>query len=391
MQTDSTTRKKIAILGPATPFRGGIAQFTHNLAEALSKTHDVSIFTYIKQYPKWLFPGKSQMEDSDAASGIPTTHTLTPYNPCTFTPTAKQIIEAGTEILIIQYWIPYFCPAYIRILDYIKKHSKIKVYILCHNVKPHEYWLFGGLLTKAMLKRADRLVVLSQTVESSLRHLGYENILRLFHPLYEVEPNADAINGIHPGTATIYGCPTASYKYLKIPQKPTVLYFGFIKKYKGVDILLKSIPFVSKRISGIQFVIAGDVYARRDKYKQMAQSIGGDHVIYRGEYIPQSDVPHYFAIADIVVVPYRSATQSGIVSLAYSYRKPVIVSDVDGLKEMIEVNKTGLLFESENPKDLAEKICLFFQKKNDFRQSIESMANCYTWSVFAENLSKDFG
>jgi len=366
----------ITLLSPAVPFRGGIAQFNHNLADALSATHDIHIFTFIHQYPKWLFPAKTQIEENHTTYTYPIYRTLTPYHPHTWKKTAKKIIEVGTKILIIQFWIPYFCPAYSAIIKYINKNSNIRVFIICHNVDFHEFWIGGATLTKALLQKADTLIALSHAVERSLIRLKLTHTVRLFHPLYTVE---DALPD-----------PAVSFAHLKINPRPTVLFFGFIKKYKGVDILLKSVPFVTNRIPDIQFVIVGEVYARNDKYRSMTISAGYENVVYRSEYVSPADVPHYFNIADVVVAPYRSATQSGIVQMAFSYKKPVIVSDVDGLKDMIEVDKNGLFFASGDEKDLAEKICLYFSKKDMFFKCMENTLNDHSWSGFSQKLSDLF-
>jgi len=371
------TKNKIAILGPATPFRGGIAQFVHNMAGELEKSNEVAIFNYKKQYPQWLFPGKSQTEDITNTCGYPIHRILTPYNPTTFKPTANKIIKAQPQHLIIQFWIPYFCPAYIAIIRHIKENSNIKVHILCHNIRFHERWLGGNWLTKKMLRLADSVIVLSKTVEKDAQRLRLPHITTLFHPLYNVGGGP-----VRPASA--------SFNHLGIPQKRTVLFFGLIKKYKGLDIFLKSIPIIAKRELDIQFVIAGQVYGRAGWLKRLLATIDCTNVIFRGEYIKGDDVPHYFAIADVVVVPYLSATQSGIVQLAYSYKKPVICSRITGLIEMIEENATGLLFEKGDADDLAKKIFLFFTQGVDYAKGIEKHNENNTWELFGKALSETF-
>jgi len=370
------TKSKIAILGPATPFRGGISHFVHNMADELEKSNEIVIVSYRKQYPRWLFPGKSQTEETSNFYGYPIHRILTPYNPTTFKPTAEKIIQSQPEHLIIQFWIPYFCLAYMVIIRYIKRNSNIKVHILCHNIEFHERWLGGNWLTKRMLKQADSVIVLSKAVEKEAQRLKLPHITTLFHPLYKVDP--------------IEQDQRYSAQHLGLPQKRTVLFFGLIKKYKGLDIFLKSIPIIAKRKLDIQFVIAGQVYGQAREIKRLLASIDCNEVIFRGDYIRGDDVAHYFAVADVVVVPYLSVTQSGIVQLAYSYKKPVICSRIAGLIEMVEENETGLLFEKGDVNDLAEKIFLFFSQGVDYAKGIEKYSENSTWGFFGDALSATF-
>ena len=381
---------KIGILGPAAPFRGGIAQFLHNMADGLSQENEVFVFSYIKQYPRLFFPGKKQIENTPKSHKYPIHRIITPYNPFSWRKAAEHIKKLDLEHLIIKFWIPFFCPAYTFVIDYLKKHSKVKIHILCHNLEFHERWLFSDILTKRMIKNADNLIVLSENVFESAKKFGHQNlnITKLFHPLYDVQLEKYDKK--------------SSFKQLNIPEKPTVLFFGFIKHYKGLDVLLRAIPMVTKVLPDVQFIIAGEVYGTpkcsphihgggrggtsTDAF--MLSDTSPSNIIFHSTYIPSEDIPHYFTIADIVVAPYRSATQSGIVQLAYSYLKPVIASDIAGLREMIEINKTGLLFENENHTDLAKKIIEYFKisKDIDFRSHITNHNEHYTWEAFINQI-----
>jgi len=385
----SPSKVRVAILGPASPFRGGIAQFVHNMADELCKGNDIIIFSFRKQYPQWLFPGKSQTEDTGFSYSYPIHRTLTPYNPITFKQTAQKIVESQPQHLVVQFWIPYFCPAYTAIIKYIKKNSNIMVHILCHNITFHERWLGGNWLTKKMLKLADNVIVLSKAVEGEAKRLNLPQITTLFHPIYHIGTPLTASEPITVGTP-LAASASYSFAHIRIPQKKTVLFFGLIKKYKGLHIFLKSIPIITKRIEGIQFIIAGQVYGRASKVRRAIAKLSCDNVIFRGEYIRGEDVPHYFNVADVVVVPYLSATQSGIVQLAYSYKKPVICSRIAGLIEMVEEGATGLLFEKGDPVDLAEKIFLFFTQGGGYAKGIEKHNENNTWEFFGKALLTTF-
>ena len=376
---------KLGILGTARPFRGGIAQFLHNMADELAKEHEVVVFNFIKQYPKLFFPGKGQTDESVKTplppfkkEGIyPIYQILTPYNPCTWKAAAKFIISQDIEHLIIKFWIPFFSPAYRYITNYLKKHSKVQVHILCHNIEFHEWWFLGDCLTRSMLKNSDSIIVLSENVNKIAKQFYRKKIIKLFHPPYSVE--------------TISFEQSTSFEYLKIPHKPTVLFFGYIKPYKGLDVLLKAIPIVNKTLPDVQFLVAGEIYGRsmgkiRATYGQLPSF--KDTLIIHDKFIPESEIVHYFNVADVVVLPYKTATQSGVIHKAYSYNKPVISSDLDGLREMIVENETGLLFKSEDHEDFAEKIVYFYREfiHKDYAEKIAEFNQNHSLEMFVKRL-----
>ena len=365
----------LGILGPASPFRGGISQFLHNLADSLSSQNEVIVFNFIHQYPRILFPGKNQTELLDKKHNYPIYRVLTPYNPLTWEKTAKSIINHKITHLIIKFWIPFFCPAYTYIIDYLKKHTNIKISVLCHNIEFHEKWFFAECLVKRMLRSVDEVIVLSENVAAQAEKLVLKKkIIKLFHPIYDVD-----IFKYHRDE---------SLQFLQLPDKPTVLFVGYIKPYKGLDILLQSIPVVHQTNPEILFVVAGEIYAKINKYKDFLDH-RYPHIIFRNQYISLEEIPHYLNIADVVVVPYRTASQSGIVQIAYSYLKPIIASNIPGLQEMVIENQTGFLFQSEDEKDLAEKIIRFFAEKGniDFKSNIKENNKNYSWEKFASQLS----
>ena len=365
----------IGFLGPVAPFRGGIAQFLHNMADYCVKDNKVIVFSFIKQYPKLIFPGKSQTEELNHDFKYPVYRTLIPYNPLTWKKTADQIIDNNIEHLIIKFWIPFFSPAYTFIINYLKKRSNIKIHILCHNLDFHEKWFFAEKLTQRMLKNSDSIIVLSDTVYKSAQKFNPKKVLKLFHPLYEVE--------------TTNLKKSESCNHLKIKNTNTLLFFGYIKDYKGLDVFLKSIPYISKDFPDLQYVIAGEVYGDDKKYKSIIDSYYNQYNIeFHNKFIKTDDIKHYFSSCDAVVIPYKSATQSGIIQLANSYKKPVIASDIEGLKEMVIEDKTGFLFESENVLSLAKTIIRFFNnyKLLDFSENITINNQNYSWQLFTKKI-----
>ena len=361
------------------PFRGGIAQFLHNMVKSLSVDNEVVVFNFKKQYPTLLFPGKKQTEPAKYNQNFNNIRILTPHNPFTWKKTAKTVISYKIDLIVFKFWLPYFCLPYTYLINYLKKHTKIRISILCHNIEFHEKWLFSTFFTKKMLKNVDYVMVLSDNVYIQAKnYVPAEKIIKLFHPIYEVEPYKLSKK--------------EAFEHLNIPCKISLLFLGFIKPYKGLDVLIKSIPSVIKNFktltplapefekdSNIQFIIAGEAYTRI--------SIDEDeNIIFRNKYISLDEIPYYMAIADAVLIPYRTASQSGIVQLAYSYLKPVIASDIPGLRENIIPEKTGILFTNEDENDLAEKILYFFKVKNsiDFENNIKCYNKDYSWEKFAK-------
>ncbi|MCK9331439.1 MAG: glycosyltransferase [Candidatus Cloacimonetes bacterium] len=368
---------KIAFLGPAYPFRGGIAQFLHNMADHLAKNNEIEVFNFKNQYPKFFFPGKNQFDLTEKKQFKYKIHrVLTPYNPFTWKQTAEKIINYNPDIIIIKFWIPFFSLAYLYIMKYLRLNSEIRICLLCHNLEFHEKWFMLTKLTKYLIDNSHKVIVLSQTVAYStknFKNFNQDKLIELFHPLYEIDTNTlDKQKALQD---------------LNLKDIPTVLFFGYIKHYKGLDVFLQAIPKVSKKIKDIQFVVAGEIYGKDTQYQKIIKNFTQDiNFVFNNKYIPSSDIDKYFISADLVVIPYRTATQSGIVQLAYSYNKPVIVSNINGLKDMIIEGKTGLSFENENSDDLAKIILDFFNKKQNFVSYIKDNNKKYSWQAFTEKL-----
>ena len=366
---------RFGLLGPASPFRGGIAQFLHHLADHLGLLNQVEIFTFRHQYPSLFFPGANQTGESNECP-FPLYRVLTPYNPISWKQTAQYIYQRKINHLIIQFWIPYFCPAYITICKFLKKHCRIKITLICHNLIFHEKWLFSNLLVYLMLKHVDQIVVLSDHVYREFL-TNYKTmvpkLVKMFHPYYEVE------------------CIHDKYKACQkigIKPAPTILFFGFIKKYKGLDVLLKAFELVCQENPQIQLLIAGEVYGSIRKYQRLiARSSYQNQIYFHHEYISLESIPLYFQSCDVVVVPYKTASQSGVIQLAYSFQKPVIASNIDGLNEAVIEEKTGFLFQNKDHFDLAKRIRQFFYsyQKHNYPDQISNFNKDYTWKIFVSS------
>lgn len=362
---------KIAFLSPFYPFRGGIAQFSDSLYLALAKNNEVKAFTFTRQYPSLLFPGKTQyVSENDLNRNIPVTKILDSINPFSFYNTAKEIIKFKPDVVLISYWMPFFAPAFGKVAGLLKKKG-FKVIGLLHNVIAHEKRFGDVSLTKYFFSRCDGFVILNKSSEKDLLALKpTAKYIIHSHPLYD-----------HYGEIVDK---TEARKQLGITNdKKVILFFGFIRDYKGLDILIESMSILDDTYT---LLIAGEVYGDFKKYDDLINKFGVQNKIIRHvKYIPETDIPLYFSAGDVCVLPYRSATQSGIVGISYHFNLPVIVTNTGGLAEMVEENKTGMVVNEINPVALSSKIKEFFDGNNNYTANIEDYKKLNSW----ENLAKD--
>ena len=364
---------KIAILSCFYPYRGGISQFNACIYGELSKSHTVKAFNFKRQYPSILFPGKTQyVTAEDNAVPIESEALLDTANPFSYLSTAKKIRERKPDLLLLRYWNSYFAPS----LGYIAKHmeKECKVISILDNVIPHEPHFFDTPLTKYFLKGQDGYIVLCDAVRDDLlKFVPDAKYLNTPHPLYS-----------HFGEK--YGR-AESERALGIPSgRKNILFFGLIRAYKGLDILIEAF---SKLDDSYNLIIAGEPYGSFDKYQKLIeQSPLKENIILKTEYIPDNRVSLFFSAADVCVLPYRSATQSGIGSIATYYEVPMITTDVGGLKEMFEGRGTGIVVDEISGDAIKNAIENFFEtdKKEKFKESIKREKERLSWSNFCNKL-----
>ena len=365
---------KIAILSSFYPYRGGIAQFNANIFEELGKKHDVKAFTFSRQYPDFLFPGKTQyVTPDDEAVAIESEVLLDTANPFTYIKTARRIREWDPDILVIRYWMSYFGPS----LGYVCRHMKkrCKVIMIAENIIPHEPRFFDRPFTKYVLSGTDGVISMCGEVDSDLlKFTDSKPHIIQNHPLYShfgaklPRKEAERILGIK-------------------ENKKNILFFGLIRKYKGLDILIDAFKELGEEY---QLIIAGEPYGSFDSYAAQIEKSGAkDRIHLFPEYIKDSDVKKYFSAADLTVLPYRSATQSGISSVSYHFEVPMVVTDVGGLKETIGERGTGIVTERPDPECIRAAIERYFADSS-IRENciahIREEKERLSWSRFAEGL-----
>ena len=354
---------KIAILSCFYPFRGGISQLNAAILQELGKEHSVKGYNFTRQYPEFLFPGKTQyVTEDDKAVCVETESMLDSIGPLSWIRTAKSIRKWDPDVLIIRYWVSYLAPA----LGYVARHMnpRCKVVAIFDNVIPHERHFFDTPLAKYFLSGIDAGVTLSPEVGDDLQSLS-PGIARAVipHPVYcdnfgERIPReaAEDILGMKHGMKNL-------------------LFFGLIREYKGLDILLEAFD---KLDSSYQLIVAGEPYGSFSKYQEIIdRSSGKDRIFLFPDYIKDSEVNLYFSAADVVVLPYRTATQSGVSATGFHFEVPIIVTDVGGLKSAIEGPGTGLVASEVSPDCIADNIRKFF--------SDQSARNGYIEAIRREN------
>lgn len=362
---------KIAILSPFYPYRGGIAQFSAMLYTALQEEgHEVKAFNFKRLYPDLLFPGKTQyVEEGDDALPIASERILDSINPFSYGQTVKAIRAFRPDVLIVAYWMSFFVPGYAHIVNRMRKHCKVVT--LIHNAIPHEPRFFDKPLASLLFKQSDSFVVMSDTVKKDLLSLcPGARFIQKPHPLYNHFGNR---------VDKVTACRTLGLD----PNKKTLLFFGLIRDYKGLDLLIDAFGQLGE---GYQLLIAGESYGPFSKYEeQIKQTSNREDIHVFNHYISDNEVPLFFSAADVCVLPYKTATQSGITSIAYHFETPMVATRAGGLSENIEKQGVGLMVPEITASSIAETIRLFFSKDpipfiTNFKQEKENLS----WQAFAK-------
>ena len=334
--SNKSTQLKIAFFSALPPFRGGISSFSDFLVRALKRKAIIEAFTFSKQYPKLLFPGKTQL-DSKASKRYP--QIITSYNPLTYISARKQLRKVNSDVFIANYWMPFFAPMYV----YMSKSFGKNVFkvALIHNLTPHEPRFFDGYLNRLFIKQFDAFVVLSEKVKQDvLSYRSNANCLVLPHPKYkqfgEVQEKAKA---------------RALFSISE--NSKVLLFFGLIRDYKGLDVLLASMKHLDESFI---LLIAGEVYGDKNKYLKQIAQISEGRILFHDRFISDDEVSNYFSAADCCVLPYKAGTQSGIQAIAASFNLPVLVSTNGGLHEQINEGQNGFILDHLNEEAVANKI-----------------------------------
>jgi glycosyltransferase involved in cell wall biosynthesis len=365
---------RICVVGPTYPYRGGIAHYTTLLSRHLREAgHWTKVYSLTRQYPKLLFPGKTDKDPSAAPAKIDCEYVLDPINPLTWWRLYRKVRADAPDILILQWWVPYWTPCLTAISRWIKLRTNIRILYICHNVVPHDG---GGTLDRRLastvLRQGDVFIVHSE-----------QDRLRLKILL----PHATIVKAALPNFAEISEQhelrPAALRAQLRLPEdRPVLLFFGFVRPYKGLEYLIQALPHVLKQLP-VHLLVAGEFWSSPEFYRRYAREFGVEEAItFVDQYVPNEEMKPYFDLADVVVLPYVTATQSGIAQLAFGFGKPVITTRVGGLPEVVRDGVTGLIVPPQDEQALAQAITRFFcdNLSQDMARNVQQLNDDATFS-----------
>ena len=359
---------KISFVSVFPPYRGGISTHSSLILNELQKNNDVQVINFKKLYPSIFFPGKSQYNNKKSIGN----RVLNSVNPITWKKVVSDIKKNESEIVLFKFWHPFFIPCYNYIIKSLRKSGRYKIIMIFDNIFPHEFFPFSKILLRKLIANVDAHIVQSGKVEKELVDLTPMAIYdKVFHPIYDNYPDL-----IDKQKARLE---------LDIKESNVILFFGLIRDYKGLDLLITSMNKFFDINADIKLVIAGECYGNKNKYISMIQnSKYSDKILWKEEYIDEDQVSVYFSASDVVVLPYINASQSGVIPLAYNYNKPVIVSNLEGLKEVVLDGKTGHVFNHKSEDGLYLSIVDFFKNydENYYLDNIKSYKTKFAWSNF---------
>ncbi len=372
-----TIKQKVIIIGPAHPLRGGLASFDERLARQFQQQgFDTIIYTFSLQYPSFLFPGTTQYSSEPAPTDINIKVCINSVNPFNWLTIGNELKQLKPDMIVVRYWLPFMGPCLGTILRRIKKNKHTKIVCIADNVIPHEKRIGDTAFTKYFLKPIDAFVTMSQKVLINLKNFTSKPAQQIVHPLYD-------------NFGELMDKQEARKKLGLSADAKIVLFFGFIRKYKGLDILLKSMQLLNIQhpTSNIQLLIAGEFYEDRKQYDELIAQLNiASSLILRTDFIADSEVRFYLSAADFVIQPYRNATQSGVTPLAYHFEKPMLVTNVGGLPDLVPDYKVGLVAEP-NAQSIADKIKELYALGEDyFLPHLREEKKKYSWKILVDTI-----
>ena len=373
---------KIIILGTAYPYRGGLSAFNERLArEYQEQGHEVEIYTFTHQYPDFLFPGKTQYSTEPAPEGLKIVRKVHSYNPFNWFKVGREIKRKKPDLMITKFWLPFMSPCFGTIARIVRRNKHTRLISILDNVIPHEHRIGDKLFVRYFIRPTDGFVAMSKSVLIDLR-LFTKDKPAVFspHPLYD-----------HYGERLPR---ETALQTLNLPaDQRYVLFFGFIRAYKGLDLLLEAFTDDRLRQQNVKLIVAGEFYGDPEPYHKQIKELGiEDRIVLCTDFIPDSEVNRYFSAADIVAQPYKTATQSGVTQVAFHFEKPMLVTNVGGLPEIVPDGKIGYVTEPDS-KQIADALCRFFseKKQEEFETNVVEEKKKYAWSAFTAAIGDVMG
>ena len=372
----NTKKLHIAIVGPAHPYRGGLASIMETMArEYQRRGYRVDILTFTLQYPALLFPGKSQTVDTPPPTDLSIERKVSTINPMTWWQVGRKLCKLRPDIVLMKYWTPFMAPCFGSIARLARKNGHTRVICQIDNVEPHEHHITDKMFNRYYLRSVDGFIYMSEQVHGELTAYTHAPALFSPHPMFEHfgerKERTEACNalGLDPGT-----------RY--------ALFFGLIRDYKGLDTLIEA--WAKFRRSGHKLLIAGEFYASSDKYIDLIERLGlQDDIILHDHFIPDSEVANYFSVSDCVVLPYKTATQSGVTQIAYNFRTPIIVTDVGGLKEIVPDGVVGYVVDS-SVEGVVDGLNRIYEqgRLDEFTHNMEHERKRFSWAAMCDKIEE---
>lgn len=369
--------KKIVLLGVGHPFRGGLASYNERLVrEFNSKGYEVTLSTFTLQYPNFLFPGKTQYSSSPKPGDINIIEEVNSINPLNWLKVGLRIRKEAPDLLLFKFWLPFMGPCFGTIARLVKGNKKTKVVSIIDNIIPHEKRIGDKLFANYFVGAMDGFVAMSKDVLKDLNIFDSKKP-KIFspHPIFDnfgkAIPKNEAIKNIGLNTKNRY-----------------ILFFGFVRDYKGLDLLIDAFSDSRFRNKNLKLIVAGEFYNGGEQYFEQIKKLGlEEEIIMRNDFIANEDVKNYFCSADIIAQPYKTATQSGVTQIGYHFEKPMLVTDVGGLAEIIPHNVVGYVVQPQ-PKDIADALFNFFDsnKLETFEQNVRLEKSKYSWGKMVESI-----
>jgi D-inositol-3-phosphate glycosyltransferase len=368
---------KILIIGPANPYRGGIAALNERLATQLQKEgHDVEIISFSLQYPKFIFPGKTQYTNALPPEGIKISRMINSVNPLNWVKVGLILKKKKADLILVRFWLPIMAPSTGTICKILKLNHRSKVIAIVDNLLPHESRIGDRIFTQYFINQTDGLIAMSECVFNDLDAFRKNQSKKLSpHPIYdnygEIILKEEAIRKLKLNI---------SYNY--------ILFFGFIRDYKGLDLLLAAMADPILDNQNLKLIVAGEFYSNEEKYKNIIEKLDiRDKVVLCTEYIPEHEVNQYFCAASLITQPYKSATQSGVTQIGYHFNKPMLVTNVGGLSEIIEDGKCGYVV-NPNPDSISKALFDFFENKRESMmvEEVKRAKQKFSWNNFTKSI-----
>lgn len=359
---------KVIIIGPAHPLRGGLASYNERLARQFqAEGHDTTIYTFSLQYPGFLFPGTTQYSSEPAPADIRIQVKINSVNPLNWLAVGNELNRLKPDVIVVRYWLPFMGPALGTILRIAKRNGHTRVVCIADNIRPHEKRIGDTAFTRYFVKAIDGFITMSEKVLADLKYFSSKPAQYVVHPLYD--NFGEAVDK------------SAARQHLSLPvDDKIILFFGFIRQYKGLDLLLQAMAEPAIKAAGIKLLVAGEFYEDRKTYDELISNLGiANQLILRTDFIQDSEVRYYLSACDFVIQPYKNATQSGVTPLAYHFEKPMLVTNVGGLPSMVPDGKVGVVAEP-TPASIATHILELYQLgETHFLPHLREEKKKYSW------------